>query len=136
MAGRIPEDRAGKRGRNAERTFSIRIVGVPHGARRVRSQATKLDWVAVDHFNTGHSHTHIVIRGCDDRGGKLVIGGDNEAELVRVALRAIEERGAIRGFSYGIIDPPLLAFAGHAVADNVREVRARRAEIAAATMRV
>ena len=24
---------------------------------------TELDWVAVDHFNTGHPHTHIVIRG-------------------------------------------------------------------------
>ena len=26
---------------------------------------TTLDWVAVDHFNTGHSHTHVVIRGKD-----------------------------------------------------------------------
>jgi type IV secretory pathway VirD2 relaxase len=30
--------------------------------------ATKLDWVAVDHFNTGHPHTHIVVRGKDERG--------------------------------------------------------------------
>ena len=29
---------------------------------------TKLDWVAVDHFNTGHPHSHIVIRGKDDSG--------------------------------------------------------------------
>jgi type IV secretory pathway VirD2 relaxase len=28
-----------------------------------------LDWVAVDHFNTGHPHTHIVIRGRDDEEG-------------------------------------------------------------------
>lgn len=35
--------------------------------------ATKLDWVAVDHFNTGHAHTHIVLRGVDDRGDDLVI---------------------------------------------------------------
>jgi type IV secretory pathway VirD2 relaxase len=34
---------------------------------------TKLDWVAVDHFNTGHPHTHIVIAGHDDRGQDLVI---------------------------------------------------------------
>jgi type IV secretory pathway VirD2 relaxase len=34
---------------------------------------TKLDWVAVDHFNTGHPHTHIVLRGSDDRGENLVI---------------------------------------------------------------
>ena len=37
---------------------------------------TKLDWVAVDHFNTGHPHTHIVVRGRDDRGADLVIARD------------------------------------------------------------
>jgi type IV secretory pathway VirD2 relaxase len=25
---------------------------------------TRLDWVAVDHFNTGHPHSHVVVRGC------------------------------------------------------------------------
>lgn len=34
---------------------------------------TRLDWVAVDHHNTGHAHTHIVIRGKDARGKDLVI---------------------------------------------------------------
>lgn len=34
---------------------------------------TRLDWVAVDHFNTGHPHTHVVLRGKDDRGADLVI---------------------------------------------------------------
>lgn len=34
---------------------------------------TSLDWVAVDHFNTGHPHTHIVLRGVDQRGDNLVI---------------------------------------------------------------
>src|SRR3546814_7669867 len=37
---------------------------------------TKLDWVAVDHFNTCHPHTHIVIRGKDEKGRDLVIGRD------------------------------------------------------------
>lgn len=37
---------------------------------------TKLDWVAVDHFNTGHPHTHIVVRGKDDHGQDLVIARD------------------------------------------------------------
>ncbi|TIR18306.1 MAG: DUF3363 domain-containing protein [Mesorhizobium sp.] len=37
---------------------------------------TKLDWVAVDHFNTGHPHTHIILRGKDDRGENLVIARD------------------------------------------------------------
>lgn len=34
---------------------------------------TKLDWVAVDHFNTERPHTHIVLRGVDDQGGNLII---------------------------------------------------------------
>jgi len=37
---------------------------------------TKLDWIGVDHFNTGHPHTHIIIRGRDDRGQDLVIARD------------------------------------------------------------
>ncbi|WP_039906820.1 relaxase/mobilization nuclease domain-containing protein, partial [Acetobacter tropicalis] len=37
---------------------------------------TKLDWVAVNHFNTGHPHAHIVINGRDDQGDDLVINGD------------------------------------------------------------
>lgn len=35
--------------------------------RRLMTQAekdlgTKLDWIAVDHFNTGHPHSHILVR--------------------------------------------------------------------------
>lgn len=42
--------------------------------RQVESDlGTKLDWVAVDHYNTGHPHTHIVVRGNDDRGKDLII---------------------------------------------------------------
>ncbi len=37
---------------------------------------TKLDWVAVDHFNTGHPHTHIVVRGKDEDGKDLIIARD------------------------------------------------------------
>uniref|UniRef100_UPI0028D06583 relaxase/mobilization nuclease RlxS n=1 Tax=Sphingomonas paucimobilis TaxID=13689 RepID=UPI0028D06583 len=37
---------------------------------------TRLDWVAVDHFNTGHPHTHIVVRGKDERGADLIIARD------------------------------------------------------------
>lgn len=46
--------------------------------RRLMSQmekdlGTSLDWVAVDHFNTGHPHTHVVLRGKNDLGDDLVI---------------------------------------------------------------
>jgi len=37
---------------------------------------TRLDWVAVDHYNTGHPHSHVVLRGKNDRGRDLVIAGN------------------------------------------------------------
>ena len=37
---------------------------------------TRLDWVAVDHWNTDNPHTHIVVRGRDDTGKDLIIAGD------------------------------------------------------------
>jgi len=45
-------------------------------ARVEQDLGTKLDWVAVDHFNTGHPHSHILVRGKDDRGADLVIARD------------------------------------------------------------
>src|SRR5271165_3276510 len=49
---------------------------------------TKLDWVAVDHYNTGHPHSHVVIRGKDDLGRDLIIAQDYITDGVR--LRAQE----------------------------------------------
>ncbi len=37
---------------------------------------TQLDWVAVDHFNTGHPHSHVIVRGHDDQGKDLIIAQD------------------------------------------------------------
>ncbi|MBN9144626.1 MAG: conjugal transfer protein TraI [Novosphingobium sp. 63-713] len=45
-------------------------------ARMEQDLGTKLDWVAVDHFNTGHPHSHILVRGKDERGEDLVIARD------------------------------------------------------------
>ena len=42
-------------------------------AQAEKDLATKLDWVAVDHFNTGHQHSHILVRGKDDQGHDLII---------------------------------------------------------------
>ena len=44
---------------------------------------TRLDWVAVNHFNTGHPHVHVVVNGRDERGEDLVINGDYIAHGVR-----------------------------------------------------
>jgi type IV secretory pathway VirD2 relaxase len=50
---------------------------------------TRLDWVAVDHYNTGHPHTHIVIRGVDDRGRDLVIARDYMSHGFRMRAREL-----------------------------------------------
>src|SRR6516165_11168009 len=37
---------------------------------------TRRDWIAIDHYNTGHPHTHIIVRGVLEEGGVLNIAGD------------------------------------------------------------
>ena len=44
---------------------------------------TDLDWIAVDHHNTGHPHTHILVRGVTDDGKILNIAGDYIAHGIR-----------------------------------------------------
>ena len=44
---------------------------------------TKLDWVAVDHWNTQHPHVHIIVRGIADDGQDLVISRDYIKEGMR-----------------------------------------------------
>jgi hypothetical protein len=52
-----------------------------------RDLETKLDWVAVDHYNTAQPHTHIVIRGKDDRGDDLIITKDYMSHGLRMRAR-------------------------------------------------
>lgn len=67
--------------------------------RRLMSQVeedlgTKLDWVAVDHYNTGHPHSHVIVRGKTDRNKDLIIAREyvtegmreRAAEIVRLDL--------------------------------------------------
>jgi type IV secretory pathway VirD2 relaxase len=44
---------------------------------------TALDWLAVDHYNTGQPHTHVVVRGVTDEGKILYIAGDYIAHGIR-----------------------------------------------------
>jgi type IV secretory pathway VirD2 relaxase len=44
---------------------------------------TKLDWVAVDHWNTQHPHVHVIVRGVGDDGQDLVISRDYIKEGMR-----------------------------------------------------
>ncbi|KAB2943517.1 MAG: DUF3363 domain-containing protein [Hyphomicrobium sp.] len=58
-------------------------------AQMQRDLDTKLDWIAVDHFNTGHPHTHIVIRGRDEEGRDLVMARDYISHGVRARAQAL-----------------------------------------------
>ena len=52
-------------------------------ARMEDDLGTRLDWVAADHTDTARPHTHIMLRGKDDRGENLVIA----REFISTGLR-------------------------------------------------
>ena len=57
-----------------------------HAADGERSWNAQLDWIAVDHHNTGHPHTHILVRGVTDEGKVLNIAGGYIAHGSAIAL--------------------------------------------------
>lgn len=52
-------------------------------AKMEQDLGTTLDWVAVDHFDTGHPHTHLLVRGATEDGKVLNIAGDYIAHGIR-----------------------------------------------------
>ncbi|MBV8408119.1 MAG: relaxase/mobilization nuclease domain-containing protein, partial [Alphaproteobacteria bacterium] len=66
----------------------VELSDLPQTTRDLMKQVeadldTRLDWIAVDHHNTGHPHTHILLRGVTDDGKALNIAGDYIAHGVR-----------------------------------------------------
>ena len=53
---------------------------------------TKLDWIAANHYNTDSPHTHIVLRGADDNGNKLILDRDTISNGIRNRARKIVTR--------------------------------------------
>ncbi len=49
-----------------------------------RDLGTRLDWVAVDHWNTEHPHIHVIVRGRTGDGEDLIISRD----YIREGMRA------------------------------------------------
>lgn len=49
---------------------------------------TRLDWIAVDHWNTDNPHLHILVRGKDQDGADLVIAGDYLGRAMRERAQA------------------------------------------------
>lgn len=58
-------------------------------ARAETDLGTRLDWVAIDHWNTEHPHLHILVRGVDERGRDLVIDRDYIARGLRARAEAL-----------------------------------------------
>jgi len=88
-------------------TYQFRFIVAPEDGARMRDLKpfvrdlmakieddlhTKLDWVAADHFNTGHPHTHIVIAGHDDLGKDLVMARHYISHGIRHRARDLVTR--------------------------------------------
>ena len=50
---------------------------------------TRLDWVAVEHHNTEHTHVHVLVRGRAEDGSDLVISRDYIREGMRSRAQAL-----------------------------------------------
>jgi len=60
------------------KTYTRGLVG-----RMEQDLATRLDWVAVDHWDTDNPHTHLVIRGKDDAGRDLILAREYLSQGLR-----------------------------------------------------
>ncbi|MHC6154181.1 relaxase/mobilization nuclease domain-containing protein [Bradyrhizobium elkanii] len=79
---------------------AVELADLKSFARDLMSQmendlGTKLDWTAVDHWNTDNPHVHIILRGRADDGQDLVIARDyiKEGMRARAADRVTQELG-------------------------------------------
>ena len=64
------------------RGFTRELVG-----QMEKDLGTRLDWAAVDHWNTEHPHVHLIVRGVRDDGENLVIARDYIKEGMRDRAR-------------------------------------------------
>ena len=114
-------------------------------ARAEADLGTRLEWAAVDHFDTGHPHAHVIVRGVDGKGKNLVIARDyltrglreRAGELVDLDLGPRTDHEMARAMTAQIdqerftdIDRRLLA-----AADNERSVSAHGAGVFEQTLR-
>jgi type IV secretory pathway VirD2 relaxase len=68
---------------DASELADLRAYGRDLMARAEQDLGTRLDWVAIDHWNTDNPHLHILVRGRGDDGRDLVIAGDYIANGLR-----------------------------------------------------
>ncbi|AOI82885.1 MULTISPECIES: relaxase/mobilization nuclease and DUF3363 domain-containing protein [Burkholderia] len=68
---------------DAEQIDDLRTYTRHLMARMEADLGTRLEWVAVDHWNTDNPHTHVVLRGKDDTSKDLIVSRDYIAEGMR-----------------------------------------------------
>ncbi|WP_193075201.1 relaxase/mobilization nuclease and DUF3363 domain-containing protein [Pseudomonas sp. FME51] len=68
---------------DAEQLDGLRTYTRHLMARMEADLGTRLEWVAVDHWNTDNPHTHVVLRGKDDTGKDLIISRDYISQGMR-----------------------------------------------------
>src|SRR5207247_6421729 len=57
---------------------------------------TRLEWVAIDHYNTDHPHLHILVRGRDDQGRPLTL----DPEYIKNGIRQRSEALATQALGW------------------------------------
>lgn len=60
-------------------------------AQAEKDLGTRLDWVAIDHWNTDNPHVHVLVRGVADDGRDLVIDRDYMGHGFRARAEALVE---------------------------------------------
>src|SRR3546814_17485886 len=60
---------------------------------------TRLDWIAVDHWNTDNPHIHILVRGVADDGQDLVVDRGYMSEGLRWRAEALVPNRGVWGRS-------------------------------------
>jgi len=81
-----PEDGAELARVNGDGTPNLKQTTRALMAQMEEDLGTRLDWVAVDHFDTAHPHTHIIARGVTHDGKGLNIAGEYISRGIRGRL--------------------------------------------------
>ena len=81
-----PEDGAELARVNGDGTPNLKQTTRALMAQMEEDLGTRLDWVAVDHFDTAHPHTHVIARGVTHDGKGLNIAGEYISRGIRGRL--------------------------------------------------
>jgi type IV secretory pathway VirD2 relaxase len=93
FAGRCRDDRHHFRfivsPQDAAEMTDLRAFTRDLAAQMERDLGTRLDWIAVDHWNTDNPHVHLLVRGVAEDGSDLVIARDYISRGLRARAEAL-----------------------------------------------